>query len=231
MPPNSDDLRYAGLEHDLCSTCKSQPLACGCQQDEDRWGRTWGRIEFHLEGLVAEGSYGSDPDIDALQLYIAIRTILKAPSSLQSLQLYTRGHAFWSAPHLRRLLDWSDRLSMRSFPGHDHVDKALESWVDDVGVPLAAIKYTEALTRDIMVLECGFSGLVALFCRIETGWSEDPNELESVASALSHSLKQAVKLEQLSLVFREWALDDDCGSYTYFDHRFDPQTKLYSKLW
>jgi len=192
-------------------------------EDENHWGRTWRDIEFHPEGLVAYSDFGVDPDFDALQLFIAFRTTLSAPNALCSGELYTRGQAFWGVPHLCRLLDWSARLSQRSYAIHDTIGEALESWTDARGGPLAAMKYTEALTRELTALERGFLRLTRLDCRIDTSWLEGRNKLATVAEALSHLLKEAVKLEQLRLIFREYVAIDDAGTHTYFGSNFRPQ--------
>ncbi|KAK5702452.1 hypothetical protein LTR17_022307 [Elasticomyces elasticus] len=74
-------------------------------EDEARWGRSWRNLHFNPRASVSEVESGVDPDMDALQLFIVIRTLLLAPNLLHSVEVYSRGHAFWSAPHLRRLLD------------------------------------------------------------------------------------------------------------------------------
>ncbi|KAK3691310.1 hypothetical protein LTR37_018716 [Vermiconidia calcicola] len=193
-------------------------------EDEDRWGRTWRNIEFHPEGLVAHGSFGIDPDVDALQLYFVLRTTLRAPNLLRSAELFTRGHAFWSPAHLRRLLDWSTRPSLHSYPHDETVSEGLESWTDEIGGPLQVMKYTESLTRELVALEHGFSRLSRLECRVDTVWSNGPEELETIASALSRMLKEGVKLEHLALIVRDHAGSDDHGMYTFFGDRFDRRT-------
>ena len=124
-------------------------------EDEDHWGRTWRDIEFHPDGLIAHGDFGVDPDIDALQLFIAFRTTALAPNALCSGGQYTRGQAFWGAPYLCRLLDFSARLERRSYAIHDTVGEALEDWTAVIGGSLAAMKYTGALTRELTALERG----------------------------------------------------------------------------
>lgn len=58
-------------------------------EDEDRWARRWRDIEFHPERLVLHGSFGIDPDIDSLQLYFVLHTMLPNCESLESAVLFT----------------------------------------------------------------------------------------------------------------------------------------------
>ena len=74
-----------------------------------------------------------------------------------------------------------------------------------------------------MEVEYGFSRLTSLYCRVDTIWSEDADEQQMIALSLSRGLKQALKLERLYLCFREYAVDEDCGTYTLFDHHFRPR--------
>ena len=189
-------------------------------EDEDHWGRTWRKIEFHPEGLVAHCGYGNDVDIDALQLFIALQVTMLAPNALHSVELYTRGLAFWGTSHLCRLFDWSDRLLPRSSTLFNSVEEGLERWYDNQGGPLAVIKYSEALTRYIVGWERAFSRVTHLDSRIDTSWLEGSNELRTVAASLSNVLKEAKGLEQLDLVFRDNATADDDPHYTYYDRSY-----------
>jgi len=191
-------------------------------ENDERWGRIWRGVEFHPEGLIAHSSYGDDPDIDSLQLFITLRTIMLAPHPLQSVEIFTRGHAFWSALHLRRLLDWSERLELRSSASFAHVHEGLESWADDIGGPLGVVQYTEALTRHLVAWERSFSRLTVLECRIDTSWSNGAGEPLTIAVALSHGLEQAASLKELDLVFREDASTDEPGTYMYRDLEYRP---------
>lgn len=184
-------------------------------EDEGNWGQAWRRIEFHPEGLAAYCSYGVNPDIDALQLFIALRITMLAPNSLNSVKLFTRGHAFWSSFSSSFRLE---RSALRSSASFESVKAGLDSWSYDIGGILAVIQYSEALTRHIVGWERSFSRVTRLECRIDTGWSDDPNELDIIASALCNVLKESKSLEQLDLVLRECAYVDSSLAYTYHDH-------------
>ncbi|KAK0839090.1 hypothetical protein LTS02_017590 [Friedmanniomyces endolithicus] len=142
-------------------------------------------------------------------LHIVLRTMLRARSLLHSVEIFSRGHAFWSTAHLRRLLDWTTTPSLHSYPDDELVSEGLESWTNAIGGPLRAIQYTEALTRELVAVERGFSRLSRLECRVDTIWSEGPEELENIALAVSHMLRQSVKLQHLVLVFRGHAGSDE----------------------
>ncbi|KAK3669754.1 hypothetical protein LTR78_010382 [Recurvomyces mirabilis] len=187
-------------------------------EDEKHWGQRWRKIEFHPEGLVNWGSFGVDPTIDALQLYIVLRAVLRAPNRLQAVELFTRGHAFWSPAHLRSLLDWTTTPSPHSYPYNSHMNEWLEGWIDDIGGPLRVIQYSEALTRDLVRIERGLARLSRVELRVDTIWSEEPGEIETIAQAISHMLGEATNLHHLVLVFRDHAISDECGEYTFFDH-------------
>ncbi|KAL6717747.1 hypothetical protein ACLMJK_003832 [Lecanora helva] len=186
-------------------------------EDEDNWGRTWRKIEFHSEGLVDHGGYGNDVDIDALQLFIALRVTMLAPNALHSVELFSRGYAFWGTLHLRRLFDWSDRVVPRSSALFDSVEEEVERWYDGQGGLLAAMKDSEALTRHIVGWERAFSRVTRLSSRIDTSWSEGSNELVTIAASLSNVLKEAKGLEELDLVFRDHANADNNLYYKYYD--------------
>ena len=192
-------------------------------EDEDQWGRSWQNIEFHPEGLVLHGSFGVDPDIDSLQLYFVLRTTLRGRNSLEFAEVFTGGHAFWSSAHLRRLLDWNTTPSLHSHPHDELVDEALERWTHEVGGPLQVIHYTEPLTRDLVMVERAFYRLSRLECRVETIWSDGPNERETIALALSRMLKEATKLQRLDLIFRDHAGNDEHGEHFFFDVRLQVQ--------
>ena len=174
-------------------------------EDDKRWSRTWRWVEFHPGGLSGNGCYAPDVDIDALQLFIALRTTLLAQCPLHSVELHTRAHAFWGMPH-RRLLDWSDRVN-RSSPSCDSIEAGLDSWYEDTGGSLNVIRHAEALTRHLVTWERGFSRLTRLTCRIDTSWSDEPGDLESLAAGVSHSLEQATGLKQLDLVLSRDGVD------------------------
>merc|ERR1711959_260234 len=91
-------------------------------EDEEQWGRKWRQIEFHPGALTANGNFGNDPDIDALQLFFASHTTLLAPNVLRSMDIFTRGSAFWSTAHLLHLLDWTKTPARRLSQSFDSVD-------------------------------------------------------------------------------------------------------------
>ena len=199
-------------------------------EDEDHWGRTWRQIEFHPEGLVAHCDSSNDVEIDALQLFVALRVTMPAPNVLHSVELFTKGHAFWGTTHLRRLFDWSDPLAPRSSALFNSVEEGLERWHDDLGGSLAVIQHSEALTRHIVSWERAFSRVTRLDSRIDTSWSEGSNELVTIAASLSNVLKEAKGLEQLDLIFRDHAIADNDLDYTYYDRsdglRYSNQSRL-----
>ena len=184
-------------------------------EDEDYWGRTWRQIEFHPEGLVAHGNFGNDVDIDALQLFVALRATMLAPSVLHSVELVTRGNAFWGTLHLHRLFDWTDRLDPLYSALFNGVEAGLERWHDDQGGTLAVIKHSEALTRHLVGWERAFSRVTRLDSRIDTSWLEGSSEFVIIAASLSNVLKETKGLEQLDLIFRDDANADSPLNYTY----------------
>ncbi|KAK0247285.1 hypothetical protein LTR01_008820 [Friedmanniomyces endolithicus] len=189
-------------------------------EDEDCWGQRWRNIEFHPEGLVKCGGFGVEPDIDALQLYFVLRTALRAANRLDCVQVLSRGHAFWSVPHLRWLLDWTATRYLHPQSSDTLVSEGLESWIYDIGGPLRVMQYTEALTRDLVAVERSFSRLSRVEFRVDTCWSEDSGEQETIAQAISCMLKEAIQVRHLTLVLRDHASSDEWGEYVFFDATF-----------
>lgn len=113
--------------------------------DHDRWGERWRHIQFHRDALILELAYEDDVDIDALQLFVALQGIMLHAHSIPNVVLQTRGHAFWSATHLRRLLDWSDNSTTR-WMTEDHIAVSIDDWIDRVGGPVAVCRYMESVT-------------------------------------------------------------------------------------
>jgi len=82
-------------------------LHAATYEDEERWGKSWRGLSFHPEALVTHGLFGDDPNIDSIQLFIALQSAMLANNCLVSAQIYTRGRGFWGTSHLCQLLDWS----------------------------------------------------------------------------------------------------------------------------
>jgi len=184
-------------------------------EDEDRWGRTWRRIEFHPDALVANSHYGNDVDIDALQLFLASKITLLAPNALRSMDIFTRGSAFWSTAHLLHLLDWTETPVLRPSQSLGSVEARLKTQLARPNGPLLLVRHCETLTRHIVEWELALSRLKCLEFRIETGWSEKSSELVTIATSLSSALHQMKHVEQLTLVFRNFASADDVVHRTH----------------
>ncbi|KAK1088652.1 hypothetical protein LTR48_001340 [Friedmanniomyces endolithicus] len=163
---------------------------------DDDWGLRWRNVQFHHFGII-DGSTGADEDIDNIQLFAALHSIMLSTDTVTSIQLCTRGHAFWSAAHLRRLLDWSERAGLR----WDPVDEGLDQWIDAIGGPLRACQHIEAATRHLVRIESAFSRLATLECSVDTVGADGSSELATIAAALSNMLQQATNLQSLQLSF------------------------------
>lgn len=69
----------------------------------------------------------SQQDIDALQLFIASKITLLAPNALRSMDILTRGSAFWSTAHLLHLLDWTKTSALRPSQTFGSVEARLKT--------------------------------------------------------------------------------------------------------
>ncbi|KAK3613354.1 hypothetical protein LTR56_027936 [Elasticomyces elasticus] len=206
-------------------------------EEDAAWGNRWHHIQFHRDGLAGNGNDEYDADCDALQLFVALCTVSSAPNRLQSINLYTKGYAFWGLPYLHRLLHWPKCLEDRdnmlldgsSFydEGFNGDDQCLSIYTGEIGGTLAFMQRTEALTRQLVTWEHHYSRLARLECRVDTLWMERPSSLLTAATELSNGLKLATGLEELNLVFRADAIADELGgSYTMATstrHKFQPR--------
>ncbi|KAK4903514.1 hypothetical protein LTR49_026865 [Elasticomyces elasticus] len=94
--------------------------------------------------------------IDNTQLFAPLHTMILLTNTVISVELCTRGHAFWNAAHLRRLLDWNERIRLHWDPVNEG------SWIDTIGGPLEAFQHIEAATRHLTHIERAFSHLATL---------------------------------------------------------------------
>lgn len=174
----------------------------------DEWGEHWRQIQFHRDALVLDSGYEDDVDADGLQLFIALRGIMLHADSVRNITLQTRGHAFWSATHLRRLLDWNSDSTTR-WIGEDHLTVGIDGWMGRIGGPVAVCRYMESATRYLARLESSFSRLESLECHVDTEglWSSD--EDIAVSKAVSRMLQCGRNLKNLRMALRQssWDLD------------------------
>lgn len=205
----------------ISSLLKLHSLAHTPSFEYDHWGRTWRNVEFHPTALIGYSSCGNDPNIEALQLYLAVRSVAARSETLRSVALYTMGNAMWSVPYLVYLFDWGRRARLTD--GESPSDLFFLRWDTDIGGPKAVMDYTEGVTRDLVAVERSMSHLTSLQCRINTIWSNEGNSLVTIAKGVSRFLCEARQLENLELIYREDALDDDVRSYTYFNYQRQPQ--------
>ncbi|GAB7336124.1 hypothetical protein MBLNU13_g08912t3 [Cladosporium sp. NU13] len=154
----------------------------------DRWGERWRQIQFHRDALILGPGYEDDVDADALQLFVAMQGIMLHAKPVRNVAFRTRGCAFWSATHLRRLLDWTDDWLTR-WTTEEHLEVGIEGWLDRIGGPLAACRYIESATRYLARLESSFSCLESLECHVDTdGLGNSDSETYSVSTAVSRML-------------------------------------------
>jgi len=177
------------------------------------WGERWRNIQFHRDGLILQTGYEDDVDTDDLHLFIAVRAVSYS-ESIRYVELCTRGHAFWSATHLRRLLDWDTDTTTRWLPEH-HIAVGMEDWMERIGGPVAACRYIESATRCLTAIESRFSNLEALECYIDTQGVDSTDELVALSEAVSRVLQRGTKLKKLKLALREssWDLDQHTRLY------------------
>lgn len=154
-----------------------------------------------------------DVDTDLLHLFIALSRVMLS-KTIRHVELCTRGHAFWSIAHLRRLLDWNSDTLTRWMPD-SHVAVGIEDWIERSGGPVTASRYIESATRFIVALESRFSRLEVLECHIDTQGVESTDELIATSKAVSQVLQQGTKLRSLKLALREssWELDQHSNLY------------------
>jgi hypothetical protein len=152
--------------------------------------------------------YEDNVDADALQVLVALRGIILHADDVRNVTLHTRGYAFWSATHLRRLLDWADD-STTPWITDDHLELCINGWVDQSGDPLAACKYMESTTRYLARLESGFSRLKSLVCHVDMYGLENSEDEIPVSKAVSRVLQCGTNLRKLKLALRQssWDLD------------------------
>jgi hypothetical protein len=182
--------------------------------DHDRWGERWRQVQFHRDALILESAYEDDVDIDALQLFIALQGVMLHAHSIRSVVLQTRGHAFWSATRLRRLLDWSDNSTTRWIT-QDHIAVGIDDWIDRVGGPVAVCRYMESVTRYLVRLESSFSHLESLECHIDTEGSDSSDEDIAVSKAVSRVLQCGRNLKKLRLALRQSSWDRNQHTLLY----------------
>jgi hypothetical protein len=179
----------------------------------DNWGECWRNVQFHRSGLILQTGYEDDVDTDVLHLFNALSGVMLS-KTIRHVELCTRGHAFWSIAHLRRLLDWNSDTLTRWMPD-GHVAVGIEDWMEQSGGPVAACRYIESATRFIVALESRFSRLEVLECHIDTQGVESADELIATSKAVSQILQQGTKLRSLKLALREssWELDQHSNLY------------------
>jgi hypothetical protein len=182
--------------------------------DHDRWGERWRQIQFHRDALILESAYEDEVDIDALQLFVALQGIMLHAHSTRNVVLQTRGHAFWSATHLRRLLDWSDNSTTRWIT-QDHIAVGIDDWIDRVGGPVAVCRYMESVTRYLVRLESSFSRLESLECHIDTEGLDSSDEDIAVSKAVSRVLQCGRNLKKLRLALRQSSWDRNQHTLLY----------------
>jgi hypothetical protein len=168
----------------------------------------WRQVQFHRDALILGPGYEDDVDADALQLFVALQGIIFHANPVRNVTLHTRGHAFWGATHLRRLLDWSDDSTTRWITD-DHLGVGINGWIDQIGGPLAACRYMESATRFLARVKSGFSRLESLACHVDTDGLESSNDEISVSKAVSRVLQCGTNLRKLRLALRQssWHLD------------------------
>ncbi|KAK4904228.1 hypothetical protein LTR49_026273 [Elasticomyces elasticus] len=191
----------------------------------DDWGIHWRTVQFHSHGILDGSSIGNDEDIENIQLFAALRSMMLSTNTITSVNLCTRSHAFWSIAHLRRLLDWNERTESRWSP----VDAGLGQWIHDIGGPLTACQYIEAATRHLILVESDFSRLAILECWIDTVGADGSDELATIAGAFSSMLQQETDLRALQLSFGDLAWCEQLQPPFYDGHssnRLPPRAML-----
>lgn len=172
------------------------------------WGEHWRQIQFHRDALILNTDYEDDVDADALQLFVALQGTMLHSQSIRNVIIQTRGHAFWSATHLRRLLDWGGNPTTRWIT-QDHLKLGIDGWMNRIGGPVAVCRYMESATRYLARLESSCSRLESLEMHIDTEgvWSSDGDM--AVSKAVSRLLQNGTSLKKLGLALRQscWHLD------------------------
>lgn len=189
----------------------------------DEWGERWRQIQFHRDALILGPGYEDDVDADALQVFVALQGIILHADTVRNVTLHTRGHAFWSATHLRRLLDWGDDSTTRWITD-DHLEVGINGWIDRIGGPFAACRYMESATRYLARLESGFSRLESLACHVDTDGLESSDDDISVSKAVSRVLQCGTNLRKLRLALRQSSWDLDRHTLLY--HKISSSSRL-----
>lgn len=179
----------------------------------DGWGERWRNVQFHRDGLILQTNDEDDMEKDVLQLFIAIREVMVL-DTMRHVKLCTRGHAFWSATHLRRLLDWDADVALMWLQ-RDHLAMGIEDWMERIGGPVAACRYMEAATRCITAMESGFSRLQALDLYVDTREVDRADELVAISETVSRVLQRGKRLEKLKLAICESSWDLDMHTRPY----------------
>lgn len=69
-----------------------------------------------MNGLLESQCTANEPQIDALQLFVSLRTISPAPNTVVSATLNNQCHKIWSMVHRLRVLDWQGEHASLSEP-------------------------------------------------------------------------------------------------------------------
>ncbi|TKA23111.1 hypothetical protein B0A54_17992 [Friedmanniomyces endolithicus] len=197
----------------------------------DDWGIHWRTVQFHSHGILDGSSIMDDEDIENIQLFAALRSIMLSTNTITSVNLCTRSHAFWSIAHLRRLLDWNERTESRWSP----VDAGLEQWIHDIGGPLTACQYIEAATRHLVLVESAFSRLTILECWIDTVGADGSDELATIAGALSTTVIAVAPGDLVSMVIAPPLITNEAlssSAMSVIAHReIEKYTNLFGYNW
>jgi hypothetical protein len=192
----------------------------------EEWGERWRQIQFHREALRLDLGYEGDVPTDALQLFVALQGIMFHADPVRNVTLQTRGHAFWSATYLCRLLDWNDD-SIMEWNDVNYLAGGIDGWIDRIGGPVAFSKYIESATRYLARLESSFSRLESLECYVGTGGLEDSDEEPPVSEAVSRVLQCGKNLTKLRLALRQSSWDLDLHDTPLFRRPFSSDSQQF----
>jgi hypothetical protein len=141
--------------------------------------------------------------------------------TIRHVTLQTHRHAFWSATHLRRLLDWSDDSTTTTrWITQDHLEVDIDGWMDRIGSPLVAYRYIESAIRYLARLESAFSRVESLACYVDTDGLGSPDDEISVSKTMSKVLQYGMNLRKLRLALRQSSWD--LNRHTLLYHKTSP---------
>ncbi|KAK3615143.1 hypothetical protein LTR22_027544 [Elasticomyces elasticus] len=183
------------------------------RSDKEAQDSYWERVAVVVFSAITAGPhFAAQLKSNTSDVRCALESCISGLEALTKVRNLTYSPAFEDTDRWGR--SWRNIQFLAGY-GHNGIDpdsgrERIDSWTDEIGGPCRKTEYTEALGRELVNFASGFSRLSRLEYRLEGSmWTSDPEVHRDIASAVSRTLRKAVKLQHLVLVFREGAGSDD----------------------